>query len=524
MRKLLLAAVIAVTLVANRDGFAADPPVVSPYEAPAASVPMTRLDALVQAAQRKRGVSPANACSDEVFVRRIHLDLIGTLPEPADVRRFLDDKRPGKRAALVETLFARPEFADWWALRWCDVLRVKSEFPINLWPDAAQAYHRWVREQIRANRPWDQFARDLLTSSGSNFRVPPVNFYRAVQGRDPASIASAVALTFMGERTDRWTPGRRADLAAFFAHVRTKATTEWKEEIVFDDPAPRPPRDAVFPDGTTTKLPPEADPRTVFANWLLERGNPWFARSVVNRLWAWFLGRGVVHEPDDLRADNPPTVADLLPLLEKEFTDAKFDVRHVIRLIVNSRTYQQSPIPRDEPAAAEAVFACYPVRRMDAEALVDALSWLGGTGEEYSSTTPEPWTFIPSDERTITLADGSVTSALLETFGRPARDTGLLSERNDEPSGGQRLHLLNSTDVQRKIQGSARLRAAFDGGKGDPAEIVRRTYLTVLARFPVESEITAAVAYCRTPGRTLREASLDLAWALVNTREFLYRH
>jgi hypothetical protein len=191
---------------------------------------------------------------------------------------------------------------------------------------------------------------------------------------------------------------------------------------------------------------------------------------------------------------------------------------------VNSRTYQQSPIPRDEPAAAEAAFACYPVRRMDAEALVDALSWIGGSGEGYSSTTPEPWTFIPDDERTITLADGSVTSALLETFGRPARDTGLLSERNDEPSESQRLHVLNSTDVQRKIERSARLKAAFDGGKGDIGEIVRRTYLTVLARFPVESETAAALAYFKAPGRTLREASIDLAWALVNTREFLYRH
>jgi hypothetical protein len=333
-----------------------------------------------------------------------------------------------------------------------------------------------------------------------------------------------VALTFLGERTERWTPARRADLARFFSRVKTKTTGEWKEEIVLDDPAPRPPMDVVFPDGTRTTVGPDADPRAVFADWLLEPGNPWFARATVNRLWAWLFGRGIVHEADDLRPDNPPSVPDLLPALEKEFTDARFDLRHVLRTIVNSRTYQHSPIPRGDPAAAEAVFACYPVRRMDAEALVDALAWIGGEGEEYTSTTPEPWTFIPDDERTIALADGSVTSALLETFGRPARDTGLLSERNDEPSPAQRLHLLNSTDVQRKLERSARLRAAFEGGKGDVTEIVRRTWLTLLARYPTESEAEVAEAYVKTPGRPLREGALDLAWALVNTREFLYRH
>lgn len=456
-------------------------------------------------------------------MRRVYLDVIGTLPEPKDVRAFLENKSPGKRAALIDRLLERDEFADYWSLKWCDLLRVKAEFPINLWPNAVQAYHRWIHDAVKENMPYDQFARELLTSSGSNFRVPPVNFYRAIQGQEPSAIAGAVALTFMGVRFDKWPEAQRQGMEAFFSRVAYKGTAEWKEEIVYLDPAASEPLKAVFPDGKKVQIKPGEDPRVVFADWLIEPGNPWFTRNVVNRVWSWLLGRGIIHEPDDIRPDNPPVNPLLLRHLEKELVQAKYDLRHLYRLILNSSTYQQSSIPSSDHPDAEAMFACYPVRRLDAEVLIDALCWLSGTKESYSSAIPEPFTFI-SPNRTIELADGSISSPFLEMFGRPARDTGLESERNNNPTEAQELHLLNSTNVQSRIERSWRLKGLLRTAKGNRRMIINQIYLTVLSRYPSQGELAAAEKYLGTKGLGVTQAANDLTWALINTKEFLYRH
>lgn len=493
------------------------------FEAPEAPVPANKIDELVLAKLHARGIEPANLCTDEVFIRRVYLDVIGTLPQPNDVRTFLDNHSPDKRAALIASLLTRDEFADYWSMKWCDLLRVKSEFPVNLWPNAVQAYHRWVYEQVRQNRPYDQFVRDLLTSSGSNFRVPPVNFYRAVQGRTPAAISEAVALTFMGTRADKWPADKRANMAAFFSRIKYKGTEEWKEEIVCFDPAATSPLRAIFPDGGHVTIPQDQDPREVFANWLLTPKNQWFARAEVNRVWAWLMGRGIVHEPDDIRPDNPPVNAELLAYLESEFVKAHYDVRKLYRLILNSRTYQQSSIPRSDFPDAESLFAFYPVRRLDAEVLMDALSWLTGSGQGYESPIPEPFTFIPDSQRAIALADGSITSPFLELFGRPPRDSGYMSERNNQPNDSQRLHLLNSSDIQRRIERSDKLRKLAFGGK-DKREMIRTIYLSVLSRYPSDEEVATAQKYFQTKGIAQKQAAEDLVWALINTKEFLYRH
>jgi hypothetical protein len=500
------------------------PPVVAPFERDSNIQPVNHVDELVLASLRTKGIQPANVCSDAVFIRRVYLDVIGTLPKPAEVRAFLRDRSPEKRATLVDELLDREEFADYWSLKWCDLLRVKAEFPINLWPDAAQAYHRWVRDAIRENRPYDEFVRELLTSSGSNFRVPPVNFYRAVQDHEPATIADAVALTFMGVRTAGWTDARRVGMAAFFSRIAYKPTAEWKEEIVYVDPAPTTARDATFPDGTKVRIPAGEDPRRVFADWLVARDNRWFARNAVNRVWSWLFGRGIIEEPDDVRPDNPPSNPALLAYLEEELVKADYDLKHVYRLILNSRTYQQSSIPRSNKPEAGALFAFYGTRRLDAEVLIDALDWLAGTGENYSSATPEPYTYVPREQRSIALADGSITSSFLEMFGRPARDTGLESERNDTPTTAQRLYLLNSTDIQTKIQRSPRLRAVLRAAGNNRDRFVAGLYLTILSRPPTPGELAAAKAYFKTPGLNRNQAAQDLAWALINSKEFLYRH
>ena len=331
--------------------------------------------------------------------------------------------------------------------------RVKAEFPVKVWPNAAQAYHRWVWESIAQNKPYDQFARELLTSSGSNFRVGPVNFYRAIQDKTPEGIAAAVGLALMGTRVHLWPEDRRAGMAVFFSQVGYKPTSEWKEEIVFWDPlksiavpgstAPgvdavaksvtvtnqipqalaKPlsengPLAAVFPDGTKTTIPPNRDPREVFADWLIRPENPWFAKAIVNRTWAWAMGRGIIHEPDDIREDNPPSNPELLAYLEKELVSSGYDLKHLKRLIFTSTTYQFSSIPRFKGPEARANFASYLLRRVEAEVLIDALNDITGSSDLYTSAVPEPFTYIPNDMSAVELADGSITSSFLTLFGR----------------------------------------------------------------------------------------------------------
>lgn len=498
-------------------------PAVAPLSAPATS--SAALDDAVAATLHRLNTDPAAPCSDEVFFRRIYIDLIGTIPDPQSTYNFLQDRSPNKRAVLIDFLFTRPEFADFGALKWCDILRVKSEFPINLWPNAVQAYHKWLHDAVRDDMPYDRFVRALLTSSGSNFRVPPANFYRAVQGRDPAAIAHAVALTFMGTRIDSWPEAQRTGFAAFFSRIAYKHTDEWKEEIVMLDPKPvDAPLKAVFPDGGPVTIAPDRDPREVFADWLISPSNPWFAKAIVNRVWFWIMGHGIIHEADDLRPDNPPASPELLALLEKELVASHYDLRHIFRLIVNSRTYQSSSIPPEGKPDPKTLFARYTVRRLDAEVLIDALDWLGNEGENYSSPIPEPYTFIPNENRTIALADGSITSQFLEQFGRPGRDTGLESERNLNATDAQRLYLINSADLQRRIERSPRINKLLMMARGNRTTAIQWIYLTILARYPTEPEAAAADAYFKTPGLTAKQASDDIIWALINSKEFMYRH
>ncbi len=499
----------------------------APFESPSPLPPQNKIDELVFARWQALNLTPAQLCSDAVFVRRVYLDVTGTLPSATEAQSFIFDKNPGKRAALIDRLLARDEFADYFAMKWGDALRIKAEFPINLWPNAAQAYHRWIHDAIRDNVPWDKIATDMLTASGSNFEKPPVNFYRAMQNRTPSGIAQAVALTFLGERADHWPANDLANLAVFFANVGYKSTAEWKEEIVFFNLAATnagalngSKKNTIFPDGEKVTLSPDKDPRAVFAGWLVK--NPQFARSLANRTWSWLLGRGIVQEPDDFRAANPPSNPALLDFLAEDFAASGFDFKHLCREILNSQTYQLAAIPQSQSQEAAANFAFYPLRRLDAEVLIDAVDQITGTNENYSSAIPEPYTFIPGDLRSIALPDGSITSGFLDQFGRPPRDTGQESERNNKISAGQKLTLLNSSVMQKKIEMS-RMIAFQTSANRPPAEIITGMYLGILSRFPTAEEMQAAQAYGQS-GIGKRQAAVDLAWALMNSTEFLYRH
>jgi len=590
------------------------------YESPTAPKAECEIDRMVFAKLASLGIQPT-LCSDCVFVRRAYVDVIGTLPSAQEARDFINDPDAvNKRRHLIDRLLARPEFAVYWAMKWSDILRIKAEFPVNLWPNAAQAYHRWVLASLQTNKPYDKFAREMLTSSGSNFRVGPVNFYRAIQNKTPEGIATAVALTFMGTRTDSWPKERFDGMVAFFSQVGYKPSREWKEEIVFWDPlnanawaakvaaegeaakaslapppappapkptpvsptpveppkppaspaatpetakppgsppaapAPTPPKpadppkpqdppkpdakpapevikvptrmvshDAIFPDGTKIQLPADKDPRDVFADWLITPKNPWFTRNIANRLWSWLLGRGIIHEPDDIRDDNPPANPELLAWLEKELVAHQYDTKHLFLTILNSQTYQLSAISKGDAAVAEANFGCYPLRRLDAEVLIDAINKITGTNDLYTSPIPEPFTYIPKDMSAVAIADGSITSSFLALFGRSARATGMEDERINKLLPAQWLHLLNSSHIQRKIETSPTLKAIIDPGR-KPQEIIDEIYLTILSRLPTPEEVANVQAYGKPGQVKRREEWIDLIWSLLNNTEFLYRH
>jgi hypothetical protein len=535
------------------------------FESATAGTPETKIDKIVGKQLSKLGITPV-LCSDEVFVRRAFLDVIGTLPTAKEAREFIQDPSKNKRIALVDRLLERPEYADYWAMKWCDILRVKAEFPVNLWPNAAQAYHHWVKVSIRDNKPYDQFVREMLTADGSNFRVGPVNFYRAMQNRTPEGIAATVALTFMGTRVESWTkkeylPG----MTVFFSQISYKPTREWKEEIVYWD-TDKEFNDAIkaaeqaaleasqvtnvlskvstnavsksvttslpiFPDGKKLKkLPPDKDPREVFADWLIDEDNPWFTTILVNRLWGWVMGRGIIHEIDDIRPDNPPSNPKLLDYLREEFVDSKYNMKQMLRMILTSRTYQSSSvIPRSSaPEKVEANFGFYPLRRLDAEVLIDAINKVTGTSDLYTSAIPEPFTFIPENKPAIALPDGSITSSFLELFGRPARATGQASERVNKPLSTQKMHLLNSGHIQRKLESSPTIKRILKDNiaknKDMSKPILDELYLTLLSRYPTADELKNVQEYIKTGVVKGTDIWIDVTWALINSEEFLNRH
>jgi hypothetical protein len=526
-------------------------------ESPAPPQPVNRIDEILLAKLNSLGIQPA-LCSDSVFIRRAYLDITGELPSAEEAKAFIQDPDQNKRVALIDRLLDQSAHFDYWAMKWSDILRVKAEFPVKVWPNAAQAYHRYVWESIAQNRPYDQFVRDLLTSSGSNFRVGPVNFYRAIQDKTPEGIATAVGLAFMSTRAHLWPEERRAGMTVFFSQVGYKPTSEWKEEIVFWDPLrsaavpgcvapgvdavakavtvtnqiprglPEPltingPLEGTFPDGTKVTIPVNRDPREVFAEWLIRADNPWFARSIVNRTWAWAMGRGIIHEPDDVRDDNPPSNPELLAFLEQDFVANGYDMKRLKRLIFTSTAYQFSSIPKNETPEGRANFAYYTLRRVEGEVLNDSLNEITGSTDLYTSAVPEPFTYIPKDMNAVEVADGSITSSFLTLFGRSARATGMESERVNELASPQWLYLLNSAQMQNKLQSGPKLAALIAAG-GTPREIAERLYLTILSRMPTEADIQAAEAYAQLGATAGPNVWFDLAWALVNSPEFLLRH
>lgn len=498
------------------------------------------VDTLAGAKLRQLGIAPSDLCSDADFLRRVYLDVIGVLPKPAEARAFLESKEPNKRAKLIDQLLERDEFADFWALKWSDLLRIKSEYPVRVWPKGVATYYRWVRDSIAENKPYDQFARELLTASGSDFRDGPANFFRAIPTRDPQSIAESAALVFMGVRlsctrchghpSENWGLSDDLGMAAFFSKVAYKNTLEWKEEIVCLDPKAmvrnRHTREIVQPrflDGPLVELGKEQDPRPKFAEWLTQPENPWFARNAANRVWFWLMGRGLVNEPDDLRPSNPPQNPALLDYLAQELKRNHYDLKMLYRMILNSRAYQLSSLSNESNKSDTTHFSHFVVRRLTAEQLLDAVSQVTETTEKFSSKIPEPYSYWPNGFRAAQVSDGNVECSFLEMFGRPSRDTPYEEERDSEPSLRQALYFINSEQLDTKLATGQHLKRLLQLGRSD-SEIIDELFLSALSRFPTSMEREKMMAHFAAHKETRAEAAKDVLWAILNTREFLFNH
>ena len=474
----------------------------------------------------RNGITPPRHVSDSVFLRRVTLTLAGRLPTASEVRAFLSDRSPDKRAVMIEKILNSPDYADMQAMRFAAMLRIKSEFPINLWPNAVQLWHRVLHEELGRDRSLREMFYEMLTASGSNFRVAHANFFRASADRSPAGLASMVMLTCMGMKMERLPEAHQQGFAQFFSRIRYKSTYEWKEQIVYTDFTPADVH-GILPNGLQVNFSaPGTEPRAVFADWLLAEKNPYFARAWVNRVWSWVFGSGISPDADDLpQLDGKDTRnAPVLPAVEKllmaEFVKSGYSLRHLYRVILNSAAFQASSIGAGR--AQRKNFAAYPIRRLEAEVMVDALAAVTGQYDQYMSVIPEPFTFLPQKTKAVTIADGSISSGVLDNFGRPPRDSGKLAERNTASADSQNLYLMNSTALDKRISSYCRRLFRQHRKQNDR---LNRIYLDILSRFPTAKERQIFENYQKSlaPKERYRVWN-DTVWVLFNSKEFLFHH
>ncbi len=475
---------------------------------------------------RKLNILPSESAGDAEYLRRVYLDVIGVLPTPDEARRFLADKRPDGRARLVDELLERPEFADFWALQWADLLRVDRG---TLGAKRAYNYYKWVRDAVAANKPLDQFAREVLTASGPLADTAPANFYRVVT--KPGEASSTVAQVFLGVRIacaechhhpfDRWSQTDYYGMQAFFTGVAVRPSPRGESVSSEGGGTSRHPRtgEEVFAHALGEAAPtakPTGDPRAHLADWLTRPDNPWFARNLANRVWAHFLGRGVVEPVDDFRATNPPSNPELLDAIARHLVENKYDLRSLIRAITASRVYQLSSLPNATNERDEQNYSRALMKRVPAEVLLDMVSQTTGVPERFSNAPP--------GTRAVQLWDSKVSHYFLRTFGRPERATACECERNAEPSVAQVLHLLNAPEVQAKLSHEAGLVARLVRRHSDDTPLVEELYLTFYSRPPTDHERTAALAFLEKRKDRRRQAVEDLAWSLLNSLEFVFNH
>lgn len=486
--------------------------------------PRNFVDEFVFAKLRRAHVVPAESCSDEVFLRRVHLDLLGVLPTVDETLAFLEDTSDDKRGALVGRLLARPEFATVQAMAWADVLQVDGE---TMEKKGAALMTRYLQAAFGDHRPFDAVVRELLTAEGASFTTPAVNFYTAAN--QPNLMAEQAAQVFLGVRLqcaqchnhpfENWTMDDYYGFAAYFGQVARKRAEDPTEWIVYDrrngevrhklDNRVVAPKLLGAPPG---KIPPGADRRAVLAEWLTASENPFFAKNLANRVWVALFGRGIVDPPDDVRVSNPPSHPDLLARLAQLLIDAKFDFRPLYRTICASHTYQAGR-HADTPAAA--LFAGNQVRRLSAEQLLDAVAAVTGVPTLYPG--------LPLGSPASAIVGGKTGVRFLDVFGRPARSSACTCDRSDEPTLSQTLHLVNGDTITTKLAAkSGHLQQAL-ARQQKPEALLDELFLRAYCRRPTPAEEDALLQ--RVQQATDKNSVWqDLYWAVLNSREFTFQH
>jgi hypothetical protein len=483
-------------------------------------------------------IPPSGAATDGEFLRRAFLDTLGVLPTAEETETFLADRSADKRAKLIESLLARPEYVDYWTYKWSDLLLVSTK---KLKGPAVWAFSSWIRQAVAKNQRWDEFAREVVTARGSTLDNGAANYF--VLHKDPKLLNEATTLTFLGlsigcaqchdHPLERWTLDDYYGMANLFARVRTKdgatdgelivvpaSEGEIKHPTRLGAPLPRP------LDGVSLALDDPRDRREHLAQWLTAPGNPYFARALVNRVWANYMGRGLVEMVDDLRATNPASNDVLLAALADSFVKSGYDVKQLIRTIMNSAAYQRSAKATPENAPDDRFYSHYLVKRMPAEAMLDALSQV--------TMVPTSFPGYPKGLRAMQLSDSNVTSYFLSAFGRPAREFTCECERSEEPDITQTLHLVNGKTLNEKLTDSNNvIKRWLDAGLSDEL-IVERLYLGALSRYPTDEE-KSRLASALTDATQLdgdaaaklaarRDVIGDLLWAVLTSKEFLFVH
>lgn len=485
------------------------------------------IDQLVDAKLQKVKSLPAPVCTDAEFVRRAYLDLTGLPPQPSAARAFLADPRPSrdKREALIDTLIQSPDFDDHWTYKFADLLQVNPKY---LGERGVQAFRSWIHDSIAQNLPYDRMVRELLTASGSAYENPAANYLRVV--RDTSVATENVTQLFLGVRFscnkchdhpfERWTQNQYYQLGAYFAQVGFKPG-KGGDESVFD----RRDGDVMHPKTGTVVQPafpvtwePEpkkAEPRReLLAEWLTSPKNPFFAKSMTNRIWSYFLGRGIIDPVDDIRNSNPPANAALLDALTADFVKSGFDLRHLMRTITRSRVYQASIDTNRWNEDDRINFSHQVARRLSAEQLIDAIDMATGSVPRYPG--------VPEGTRAQQLPDTRVaTGGFLDLFGRPARESPCECERTSEVSLGQALNLMNGSTIADAINDPKGRVAALVQSTPDDARVVEEVYLAAFARYPTRVETDTAAKHIRTAKSRL-EGTQDLMWALINSPAFLF--
>ena len=487
----------------------------------------TWIDELVDAKLASLRIAPSDVCDDETFLRRVTLDLIGLVPTPDERAAWLADTAPGKRARVIEELMTRKEFVELWVMKWAEILQIRSQGN-DVSPKAAILYHQWLDRRIAANEPVDTMVRDLLTASGGTFDNPATNYFQLE--RNTLKLTENVAQAFLGMRIqcaqchnhpfDRWTMDDYYGFAAFFTQIGRKRAGDPREAIVFDSgsgdmkhPVTGKPVPPTFLGGGQAAV-SDRDRRQAVAAWITSPDNPFFARHITNLTWAHFLGRGIVHEPDDARVSNPPSNPALLTELSRRFAASGWDFRVLVRDIVNSQTYQRSSEWNESNRTDSVNFSHAGVRRVRAEVLLDVLAEVTETKNKFPG--------LPLGARAVQVADGRTTTYFLTTFGRATREDVCTCAVSMDPSLSQALHLLNGDAANDRIRQGKLIERRLAAGSS-PTAVIDELFIRCYCRMPTERERIETLVNVVGAADT-RQALEDVFWALLNSPEFIFNH